>query len=50
MQSLQVVALAQGSAVLHSEESHAQLEHEPLSGPVELPVWQPPPSPHQPHG
>jgi hypothetical protein len=49
--SSQSVASMHGSAApVHSLVSQLQLEHDPVLGPVELPTWQRPVSPHQPQG
>ncbi len=52
MQAPQSAASAQGSVVppLQSEVNQLQSVHEPLSGPLELPVSQVPVSPQNPQG
>lgn len=50
VQPPQAVWLAHGSGPTHSERSHDQSPHDPVSGPLELPSEQVPVSPHQPQG
>jgi hypothetical protein len=45
----QSVFAAQGSAAVQALENQAQSEHEPVVGPVDVPVWQELLEPHQPH-